>query len=107
MKNIKKFELFSKGESSNWKFKIGDYVRIKDMNYIWISDDREFPNNQIFKIVDTGDNNCEMEDQYVLYPVNNDMLTIYYKDYESVVLANDPGIEFLTDEEIAVYKYNI
>jgi len=97
MKNLKKFEIFSRGESANWKFKIGDYVRIIDMNYVWISDDREFSNNQIFKIIDTGDNMSEMEDQYILLPIDDE-------NCDSVILANDSGIEFLTDEEIEEYK---
>ena len=100
MKNIKKFEIFTKGESANWKFKIGDYVRIIDMNYVWISDDRDFPKNQIFKIIDTGDNNYEMEDQYVLSPINDHYC-------ESVILANDQALEYLTDLEVEADKYNL
>ena len=100
MKNIKKFEIFTKGESANWKFKIGDYVRIIDMNYLWISDDREFTDNQIFKIIETGDKMEEMEDQYILSPIDDE-----YSN--SVILANDDALEIVTDEEIAAWKYNL
>jgi hypothetical protein len=72
------------------------------MNYVWISNDKEFSNNQIFKIkiIETGDKMEEMKDQYILAPINDEYC-------ESVILANDEALEIVTEEEIAALKYNL
>jgi hypothetical protein len=70
------------------------------MNYVWISNDKEFSNNQIFKIIYTGDNMSEMEEQYMLCTFNDEYATY-------AILANDEALEIVTDEEIESLKYNL